>query len=555
MLKSKRLYTLFLIDLFVIILSLISLLVPFYNEENRLKSNLIEFNDNIYLNINEDNFNDYVDLITSNLDNYELMLFSLENSTYVSTLNKDFSLIDLKEASIHANKVIFIEDSSLFANQGFAYTKYNPTIHLYVMCVISITDTYLMLKIFAIVIPILCFLFLFTFWFIDYRKSKHETQYLKHQVRKLRSIAKIDTMVEYDNDIENLANILRDTRRKLDLELQNNFLSERKLNFILDSIDQGILVLNSNNEIIISNQKSREILNFDKSTHKLLDEDLPKDVLTNIKIAESTARKMIFNKEINGRIYGFNINSISSLLDSDSRSKIVSILIVDITESYNSEKMKRDFFANAAHELKSPLTSILGFQELIKDGLLSTKEEIANANEKTIKEGERMNKLIIEMLELSSLENNNLRTIEKIDVSEEIEKIVAMLDDQIKEKEIKVYKDYQKTIVKMNPDDFYNLFKNLIENSIRYNVNKGFIWIKVDNKNRFVSIKDSGMGISKENQQRIFERFYRVDKARSRQNGGTGLGLSIVKYICNYYDLEIKVNSELNKGAEFIIYF
>ena len=166
-----------------------------------------------------------------------------------------------------------------------------------------------------------------------------------------------------------------------------------------------------------------------------------------------------------------------------------------------------------------------------------------------------MNKLIMEMLELSSLENNNLRTIEKIDVSEEIDKIVAMLDDQIKEKNITLHKKYEKMIVKMNPDDFYNLFKNLIENSLRYNLPRGSIWITIDSKNKFVSIKDNGIGISKENQQRIFERFYRVDKARSRQNGGTGLGLSIVKYICSYYDLDIKVISELDQGAEFIIYF
>ena len=555
MLKSRRITISFLINLFITLIALISLLVPFYQEENRLKNNIINLNNNITYKINEDNATSYVEEISSSFVNYKLLVFSLQNNTFITSLKDNYSSKDLTYFSTKTKQILLIDDKSLFANQGFGYISYNQDTHLYLLTVISISDTYLTLKTLVIIMPLLTFIVLFTYWFIDYKKSKNETQYLKHQVRKLRSIAKIDTMVEYDNDVENLANILKDTRRKLDIELQNNFLSEKKLDFILDSIEQGIFVLNSNHEVVISNQKAREILNFDKNIHKLLDEDLPKEVSTNIRIVLSTSRKMLFNKEINGRIYEFIINPISESLEYNPNNKSVSILILDITESYNSEKMKRDFFANAAHELKSPLTSILGFQELIKDGLLSTKEELVNANERTIKEGERMNKLIMEMLELSSLENNNLRTIEKIDVSEEIDKIVAMLDDQIKEKNITLHKKYEKMIVKMNPDDFYNLFKNLIENSLRYNLPRGSIWITIDSKNKFVSIKDNGIGISKENQQRIFERFYRADKARSRQNGGTGLGLSIAKYICNYYDLDIKVISELDQGAEFIIYF
>lgn len=555
MLKPHRIIILFFLNFLITLISLISLLVPFYQEENRIKNNIISLSDNITTKINEDNATSYVEFVSSNFNNYELLIFSLNDNTFITSLKDNYSSKDLTYFSINVGQVILMNDKSLLANQGFAYISYNEDTNLYLVSVISITDTYLTLKTLSIIMPLLTSISLFTYWFIDYRKSKNETQYLKHQVIKLRSIAKIDTMVEYDNDVENLANILKDTRRKLDLELQNNFLSEKKLDFILNSIEQGVLVLNANHEVVISNQKAREILNFDKNIHRLLDEDLPKELSTNIRIVFSTFRKMIFNKEINGRIYEFIINPISEALENNSNKISVSILILDITEAYNSEKIKRDFFVNAAHELKSPLTSILGFQELIKDGLLTTKDELVIANERTIKEGERMNKLIIEMLELSSLENNNLRTIEKIEVSEEIDKIVSMLDDQIREKEIVVHKLYSKMIIKMNPDDFYNLFKNLIENSIKYNLPRGSIWIKIDNKNKFVSIKDNGIGISKENQQRIFERFFRVDKARSKQNGGTGLGLSIVRYICNYYDLDIKVISELEKGAEFLIYF
>ena len=268
MLKSRRITISFLINLFITLIALISLLVPFYQEENRLKNNIINLNNNITYKINEDNATSYVEEISSSFVNYKLLVFSLQNNTFITSLKDNYSSKDLTYFSTKTKQILLIEDKSLFANQGFGYISYNQDTHLYLLTVISISDTYLTLKTLAIIMPLLTFIVLFTYWFIDYKKSKNETQYLKHQVRKLRSIAKIDTMVEYDNDVENLANILKDTRRKLDIELQNNFLSEKKLDFILDSIEQGIFVLNSNHEVVISNQKAREILNFDKNIQK-----------------------------------------------------------------------------------------------------------------------------------------------------------------------------------------------------------------------------------------------------------------------------------------------
>ena len=203
----------------------------------------------------------------------------------------------------------------------------------------------------------------------------------------------------------------------------------------MDSIEQGIIVINSAFKIILSNKKGRDFLHIDNKEKLEAIDDSLKDIIINIKVTLKTHRNMVFNKEISGLIFEINLNYIESSFDG-AKEEIASLLIVDVTEKFNSEKMKRDFFANAAHELKSPLTSILGFQELIQDGLLTSKEELKNANEKTLKEGERMKKLIMEMLELSSLENNNLRPIEKIDVGEEINNILIMLENQINGKNI-----------------------------------------------------------------------------------------------------------------------
>lgn len=137
----------------------------------------------------------------------------------------------------------------------------------------------------------------------------------------------------------------------------------------------------------------------------------------------------------------------------------------------------------------------------------------------------------------------------------QLDTILELLSLQISDKDITIHKNYQPFPVKMNPDDFERLFKNLIENAVRYNRNKGEIWIDMNSKDQTLSVRDNGIGIAKENQSRIFERFFRVDKARSRKNGGTGLGLAIVKHIANYYDLTVTLDSELEKGSTFTVHF
>jgi two-component system phosphate regulon sensor histidine kinase PhoR len=229
-------------------------------------------------------------------------------------------------------------------------------------------------------------------------------------------------------------------------------------------------------------------------------------------------------------------------------------LMFDVTDSFNSSKMKRDFFANASHELKSPLTSILGYQEMIKDHIITTPEEFDDATEKTIKEAKRMRKIILNMLELSSLENENLRPIEQINVAKEISSILASLEIEINEKHIHLHEAKDTLIIGINSDDFDKLMRNLLENAIKYNKEGGDIFVKVDGQQKLIQIRDTGIGISEEDKTRIFERFYRVDKARSRENGGTGLGLAIVKYICNYYEYTIDVDSVLGQGTSFTLH-
>ena len=215
--------------------------------------------------------------------------------------------------------------------------------------------------------------------------------------------------------------------------------------------------------------------------------------------------------------------------------------------------LKREFFANASHELKSPLTSIIGYQQLIQQGILTTNEEIQDATLRTIKEAQRMNKLIIEMLDLSRLENNVQTILEDVNVSKIINDCIQELQQSIEKKKIQLITKLDDVTLVASQSDLYKLIKNILDNSIVYNNENGKIEINLS-KNELI-ISDTGIGISKEDLDHIFERFYRVDKARSKESSGTGLGLSIVKHICLLYGYKIDVDSKLGKGTKITILF
>lgn len=462
-----------------------------------------------------------------------------EETTFIE-LSKDLNSVKLKK---YDNKYYFVNVILSESN------------NVYIKSMIMLNDTYFVFLYSLIALNIIIPVVFISFYILEYLYYKHTIIYLKKQIRRLREITNEEEIVEYSDDIQNLAIVIRNTRIKLEKEFKNNIMSESRLNYILDSIDQGFLVMDENNKIVISNKKAKDLFLNQIDNSKIKFNSSFEDLRINIKVVFDSKKSMIMNKEIEGRIYEIEMNLIDYEWSNNKVEKAISLLILDVTEEFNSEKMKREFFQNASHELKSPLTTILGYQEMIKEGLLTSEGELNEANIKTIKEGNRMKKLINEMLELSKLENNTLRPIEKLDVSDELNSILSSLELQIKEKELKVIRNYQKLIIKMNKDDFYNLFKNLIDNAIKYNKVGGKLEITINTKEKFISIKDEGIGLNDEDKQRIFERFYRVDKARSRENGGTGLGLAIVKYVCSYYEFEIKVDSSINNGSEFKVYY
>ena len=395
-----------------------------------------------------------------------------------------------------------------------------------------------------------------TYGFIKYRAYKKALSRLKENVLELEKIADLNYDLSTDDGYKIIDKTLTQTSEVIKDQIEKLKSEKDKTDYILDSIEEGFIVLDGDNNCVLINKFALEKLGLKKEfTLKksfralALGDELNNAVLQAFRYNSST-----FDKQIEGRIYQFLLTKIDlRWLDKSGKSGI-GIIFFNVTEDRLNEKIRREFFQNASHELKTPLTTIIGYEEMIENGLIDDEKEMARAREAVIKESKRMESVIEDMLALSSLEYNmsNEKKVD-VDAKEMVKDIVYSFEYLLNEKEITCSLKLSSVSLKMVPKDFDRLIRNLISNAIKYNKEKGKIYVNLT-KN-YISVKDSGIGIEAKNLSRIFERFFRVDKGRSREQGGTGLGLAIVKHICLNYGFKVEVKSKVLEGTEFIIYF
>jgi two-component system phosphate regulon sensor histidine kinase PhoR len=230
------------------------------------------------------------------------------------------------------------------------------------------------------------------------------------------------------------------------------------------------------------------------------------------------------------------------------------IALSDVTEIRENAKRREEFFANASHELKTPLTAIKGFNELT--AINNKDDNIRKYIDSITRETDRMLSLIGDMLKLSELENTQSINPVPVPLAKIVNEAVELLSTSINEKSISIEITGDATVT-AEPGHIYELAKNLIENAVRYNNQGGHVSVTIERskQNARLYVFDDGIGISPEEQTRIFERFYRVEKSRSQRNGGTGLGLSIIKHICALYDWKLSLKSKLGVGTEVTVVF
>ncbi|NDI36920.1 cell wall metabolism sensor histidine kinase WalK [Chengkuizengella sediminis] len=237
------------------------------------------------------------------------------------------------------------------------------------------------------------------------------------------------------------------------------------------------------------------------------------------------------------------------------------IVLQDVTEQEKLNQSRREFVANVSHELRTPLTTIKSYLEALEDGALNEANLAKRFVGVTRNEADRMIRLVSDLLHLSRYDSNQMVVMKKeTEIKQMLEDVVDRFSFQLKQRNIKLILSMDQSIhtIMIDPDKLDQVLDNLISNAIKYTADEGEIEINCRRKGQDwieISVQDNGLGIPKKDIHRIFERFYRVDKARSRNMGGTGLGLSIAKEIINAHGGEITLESELHKGTKvtFII--
>ncbi len=220
------------------------------------------------------------------------------------------------------------------------------------------------------------------------------------------------------------------------------------------------------------------------------------------------------------------------------------------------KQIREEFFSNASHELKTPITSIKGYAELLDQGFVKDKEMEKDFIRRILTETQNMNELINDILMISRLESEEaVVTFSMIRLNTLVGEIFETLKPLAKVKNVSMHKECQPIVFEGNMKQIRELLLNLIENAVKYNRVDGNVWVTIGSNNTevLITIKDDGLGIPKEHQDRIFERFYRVDEGRQKQIGGTGLGLSIVKHVVEYYKGTVRLESKEGKGSTFYV--
>lgn len=388
---------------------------------------------------------------------------------------------------------------------------------------------------------------------------------IKYPMEELTKDAKSFTAGEYTyhlrnydiNEMQALANAFDIMGEELNGTIRKLIYQKTKVESVLASLDEGIVVIDKAGYIVEMNPFAYSILEkdivppYEVHIHTVLDNNKLKKL-----IKDAVAQQKYQSGELyfNNKLLRIRIVPIGKIPHVEEYLLVLS----DITQIRALEEMKYQFVTNVSHELKTPLTSINGFVETLKEGAIEDKVTALRFLNIIEIETKRLHRLIQDILLLSEIENMQDYHYGVTTVSIVAMQVIQMLEEEADKKGIKLIFNLIQEIElsNVNEDHIEQLLINLISNAIKY-TDSGSVEITIDKTTtkQIIIVQDTGIGIPKESLKHIFERFYRVDKSRSRKSGGTGLGLSIVKHIIQLYQGDIQVNSEVGKGTTIIVSF
>ncbi|MCD7032804.1 cell wall metabolism sensor histidine kinase WalK [Metabacillus sp. GX 13764] len=354
-----------------------------------------------------------------------------------------------------------------------------------------------------------------------------------------------------------LARNLQDMARAQEMQ-------QDRLQTLIENMGSGLILIDGRGYINLVNRAYKELfhvapedflykLYYEAFKHQEIIDTVEEIFMTEVRVRKQLHLPLQIERR-HFEIYG------APIIGTNDEWKGIVLVFHDITELKKLEQMRKDFVANVSHELKTPITSLKGFTETLLDGAMEDKETLEYFLSIILKESDRLQSLIQDLLDLSKIEQPEFKlNLSNCDLNEVMKEIIVMLSGKADEKEIQLVLDSKDSHVYAYGDvhRIKQIFINLINNALTYTPKGGKVSVTLENiqKHAVVTVSDTGIGMNKEEIPRIFERFYRVDKARSRNSGGTGLGLAIVKHLVEAHKGHIAVKSDVGKGTTFTVEF
>ncbi|MBD0382796.1 two-component system histidine kinase PnpS [Paenibacillus sedimenti] len=406
---------------------------------------------------------------------------------------------------------------------------------------------------------------------VSYRIAKGITRPIEKMTRVAKQITNMNyksRVPSYSNDeVGQLGQAINHMSESLQQQMERIQENERRLQGVMENMVSGIMMIDREERIMLLNPSAEYILGF--SAQELLGKkyneakqqyEFTKLIQECIETREPIRDEMIFYYPAE-RILEINLNPIAH---EDEEWSGVLIVLHDITAVRRLERMRSEFVANVSHELKTPIAAVKGFAETLLAGALNDKETAVSFLQIIFDESERLNRLIGDILELSKIESKRIpMQFSPVYLPEFLEKSLSVLRKEAEKKHIELSMHVDDDIyIEADEDRLRQILINLLSNGISYTQDGGKVRVRVepldmnadgDYERLRIIVSDTGIGIPKKDLPRIFERFYRVDKARSRSSGGTGLGLSIVKHLVELHKGTIRVDSEVGMGTKFTI--
>lgn len=361
-----------------------------------------------------------------------------------------------------------------------------------------------------------------------------------------------------EESYEELSPIIRKINaqnRKIRAQISALTQSQREFEIISDNMSEGLILTDKNGRILTHNKSVEQIFSVTENPDgenilELNRSESFREIFTSLR----DGKRVDTTTETDGKIYEITLNPVFN--DDGSLCGSV-ILIIDITEKENRERLRREFTANVSHELKTPLTSIYGISDMLKSGMVE-KEDIKGFASDINKESKRLITLVDDIIKLSKLDEGTLQYDNtEVNLGETATEVCRSLSVAAEQKNVTVNIDLGNAVINAPYNLIFEMIYNLCDNAIKYNKNGGTVTVKTGTADGkpFVTVSDTGIGIPSADISRIYERFYRVDKSHSKKIGGTGLGLSIVKHIASLTGGTISTESKVGAGTTITVQF